>query len=96
MSGSTLSTSGLDVRRKRILFRCWHRGMKEMDLLLGRFADARLSSLSEGELDTLEDLMEIGDQELFSWMSGRKPVPKDMETEIYRDILSFHETKTTR
>ncbi len=91
MSGSTLSTSELDVRRRRILFRCWHRGMKEMDLLLGRFADARLVSLTEDQLDSLEALMEIGDQELFAWMSGRKAAPEDVRDGIFQDILAFHE-----
>ena len=36
MTGSTRSSDGLDDRRKRLLFRCWHRGTREMDLLLGR------------------------------------------------------------
>lgn len=95
MSGSTLSAKELDVRRKRILFRCWHRGMKEMDLLLGRFADARLPSLTEEQLDSLETLMEIGDQELFAWMSGRKAAPEDIRDGIFRDILAFHDDKSS-
>jgi antitoxin CptB len=40
MTGTIRSSDGLDVRRRRILFRAWHRGMREMDLIMGRFADA--------------------------------------------------------
>ena len=47
MTGSTRSSDGLDDRRKRLLFRCWHRGTREMDLILGRFADAEIANLSE-------------------------------------------------
>jgi antitoxin CptB len=46
MTGSTRSSDGLDDRRKRLLFRCWHRGTREMDLILGRFADAEIATLS--------------------------------------------------
>jgi len=53
-TGTTLSSEGLDPRRRRLLFRCWHRGIREMDLVLGRFADAQLASLADRELDELE------------------------------------------
>ena len=49
MTGSTRSSGGLDDRRKRLLFRCWHRGTREMDLILGRFADAEIASLKDDE-----------------------------------------------
>ena len=44
MTGTTRSSGGLDDRRKRLLFRCWHRGTREMDLILGRFADAEIAT----------------------------------------------------
>ena len=47
MSGSTRTSADLDVRRRRILFRAWHRGMREMDLIMGRFADAEIGTLSD-------------------------------------------------
>ena len=59
MTGSTRSSDGLDDRRKRLLFRCWHRGTREMDLILGRFADAEIASLTEQELAQLERLIEV-------------------------------------
>ena len=53
-TGTNLSSEGLDPRQRRLLFRCWHRGIREMDLVLGGFADAHLASLTEAELDELE------------------------------------------
>ena len=52
------------------LFRCWHRGIVEMDLVLGRFADAQIADWSEAELDDYERLLEIPDQPFFAWVSG--------------------------
>ena len=57
MSGSMLSSAALDERRRRILFRAWRRGMREMDLVMGQFADANLPTMSEAELDEFERLM---------------------------------------
>ncbi|MGO7624007.1 succinate dehydrogenase assembly factor 2, partial [Rhizobium ruizarguesonis] len=50
MTGVTLTSAGLDPRRRRILFRCWHRGIRDMDLVFGQFADAEVARLSEAEL----------------------------------------------
>ena len=54
MSGSTRSSADLDVRRRRNLFRAWHRGIREMDLIMGRFADAEIGTLSEEDLSEFE------------------------------------------
>ena len=58
MSGSMLSSAALDERRRRILFRAWRRGMREMDLVMGQFADMNLPTMSEAELDEFERLLE--------------------------------------
>ncbi|MGE5158561.1 MAG: succinate dehydrogenase assembly factor 2 [Gemmatimonas sp.] len=75
MTGSTRSSGGLDDRRKRLLFRCWHRGTREMDLILGRFADAEIAGLSDSELDELERLLEVPDPDLYAALSGDRPLP---------------------
>lgn len=87
--------SGMDARRKRILYRCQHRGMKEMDILLGQYAAARLADMDAGRLDELERLMEIADQDLFNWMIGRVPVPAEHDTPLFRDIVAFKRAQTT-
>ncbi|MET1415700.1 succinate dehydrogenase assembly factor 2 [Roseibium sp. HPY-6] len=80
-----------DPRRKKILFRCWHRGMKEMDLLLGGFANAQIDTLSEPELLELEHLLTAHDQDLYAWMTGRKPLPPEWDGPLYRQIIAYHE-----
>jgi antitoxin CptB len=70
MTGTTRSSGGLDDRRKRLLFRCWHRGTREMDLILGRFADTTIASLTDDELTQLERLIEVPDPDLYAALSG--------------------------
>ena len=84
-----MSSEGLDVRRRRLLFRCWHRGIREMDLVLGRFADAQLSSLSDAELSELEGWLEIPDQQLFAWINGMEPAPAALDTALFRRLRDF-------
>jgi len=73
MTGSTRSSRGLDDRRKRLLFRCWHRGTREMDLILGRFADAEIATLTDTELSDLELLIELPDPDLYAALTGAIP-----------------------
>ena len=89
-TGTSLSSEGLDPRRRRLLFRCWHRGIREMDLVLGRFADAHLALLTEGELDELERWLEVPDQQIFSWVNGMKETPEEFDTLLFRRLRDFH------
>lgn len=84
------SSAGLDPRRKMLLFRAWHRGTKEMDLVLGGFADAELEILTNSELDDLEQLMTAPDPEIYKWLSGTHPVPHNWDTPIVQRIRRFH------
>ncbi|MGO4405435.1 succinate dehydrogenase assembly factor 2 [Bosea sp. RAF48] len=90
MSGSTRSSADLDPRRRKILFRAWHRGMREMDLIMGRFADDAIAGFSEAELDEFERLIEVLDRDLLSWVTGEAPVPENYDTELYRRLRAFH------
>jgi antitoxin CptB len=54
MTGTNVSSGGLDARRAKALFRSWHRGMREVDLILGGFADAEIASLTDAELGQYE------------------------------------------
>ncbi|MGC1956503.1 MAG: succinate dehydrogenase assembly factor 2, partial [Pseudolabrys sp.] len=69
-TGTNLSSEGLDARRRRLLFRCWHRGIREMDLVLGRFADAKMASLSDTEVEEIERWLDVPDQRIFAWVNG--------------------------
>ena len=90
MSGSTLTSADLDVRRRKILFRAWHRGTREMDLLLGRFADAGLAGMSEAELDQFERLIDVSDQDLFGWVMGEADAPAEYDMPVFRKLKAFH------
>jgi antitoxin CptB len=83
MSGNSLSSAGLDARRRRMLFRAWRRGMREMDLVMGRFADANLPAMSEAELDEFERLLDAPDPEILSWITGEAPVPAAFDTPLF-------------
>jgi len=79
-----------DPRRRKIMYRCWHRGMKEMDILLGKFVEARIDHLSEPELDELEAILTENDQDLYAWMTGRNQAPDHLGGPLYRQIIAFH------
>ena len=72
MTGTTRSSEGLDLRRRKLLFRSWHRGMREMDLIMGGFADARVEHLSEPELAEFERLIDVPDRDLLAWITGEE------------------------
>ncbi len=91
MSGSTRSSADLDPRRRKILFRAWHRGMREMDLIMGRFADAQIGNLSEAELDEFERLIEVLDRDLLSWVTGEAEVPENYDSDVFRRLKAFHQ-----
>jgi antitoxin CptB len=82
----------LDMRRKRLRFRAWHRGMREVDLLLGRFADATLDRLDGDELAGFEALLDVPDQEVFAWITGETAVPAEADSPLLRRLLAFHGT----
>lgn len=63
--------------------------MKEMDLILGGYADAHLGSLGESELDDLEALMAENDQDLYVWVTGQKKVPSE-HIKIVEKLRNFH------
>jgi len=84
------TSDGLDLRRRKLLFRCWHRGMREMDLIMGRFADVALAELSDDELADLERLIELPDRDLLAWVTGEVAVPADVDTALFRRMCDFH------
>jgi antitoxin CptB len=92
MTGSIRSSGGLDDRRKRLLFRCWHRGTREMDLILGRFADAQISELTDDELGQLEQLIEVPDPDLYAALTGDAPLAPLYAAGLFDRIKAFRPT----
>ena len=90
------SSAGLDERRRRLLFRAWRRGVREMDLIVGRFADARIDGFSDAALDEFERLIEIPNAELYAWIVGHDPVPAAQDTAVLRQLIAFHDHAQNR
>jgi antitoxin CptB len=90
MTGTTRSSDGLDVRRRQLLFRSWHRGTREMDLIMGRFADRHIERLTETELADYERLSVLPDPDLLAWITGEVLVPADYDTPVFRKLRDFH------
>jgi len=84
MSGSRLSSNALDERRRRILFRAWRRGAREMDLIMGRFADDNLATMSGDELDVFERLLDVPDSQALAWLVGEEPSPTEFGALVAR------------
>ncbi len=63
------------ARRRRARMRAWRRGTKEMDLVLGPWADAELAGLDAARLDAFERLLGENDQDLYTWIAGQAPAP---------------------
>lgn len=91
MTGTTRSSADLDPRRRKVLFRSWHRGMREVDLILGSFADAEIDRLSEEELAIYEKFMAEQDADILKWVIGEQPVPDRHDTPVFAKILSYRE-----
>jgi antitoxin CptB len=89
MTGSTRSSEGLDIRRRRLLFRCWHRGTREMDLILGRFADAEIVGLTDDELNELERLIEVPDPDLYAALTGDRPIAPEYAGPLFDRVKAF-------
>lgn len=89
MSGTIRTSADLDPRRRRILYRAWHRGIREMDLMLGQFADAEIADLSETDLDELEIIMAEEDNDLVKWITGELPVPERFQTPLFARIAAI-------
>lgn len=76
-------------RLRRLRLRSWHRGIREMDLILGRFADERLAGLSPELLDAFDLLLSENDHDLYRWVGGSAEGPARY-AEIISGIRAFH------
>lgn len=65
-------TDALENRRKRLIFRSWHRGTREMDILMGSFADRHVPDMDEAALAAYEDLLNEPDPDLYDWYTGKQ------------------------
>lgn len=79
-----------DVRLRRLRMRSWRRGIKEMDLILGSFADTRLAELQGDDLDTYDLMLSENDQDLYAWVTGQSDAPAHLAPMIARIARHAH------
>ena len=84
------------IRLRRLRMRSWRRGMKEMDLILGPFADGPLADLSEEEFAAYEELLSENDQDLYQWVTGQVPAPAEIAPMIDRIARSAAEDPVSK
>ncbi len=74
----------MDATRKRLQFRAWRRGFREIDLILGAFADNALPAMSEDDVALFEALLNAPDQDVYDWLAGREAAPAQFAALIGR------------
>ena len=85
----SVSDDHRDARSRRLLFRSWHRGTQESDLILGSFAETSLSSFDTAQLDRFEALLACTDPELFDWIIGGIAPPAQHDHDVMRLLRDF-------
>jgi antitoxin CptB len=79
----------MDDRRKKLQFRAWRRGFREIDLILGGFADRKLAGLDPAGVDAFERLLEAPDQDVYEWITEQAPAPPEHDTPTLALIRAF-------
>jgi antitoxin CptB len=64
--------------------------MREVDLLLGRFADARVPEMGEENLAAFEALLDVPDPQILAWITGEEEVPREQNSRFMRELIAFH------
>ncbi len=82
----------LDICRRRIMYRAGHRGTKELDLLLGRFADSEVSAMSEADLAAFEEFLALPDPDIHHWLlAPGAAMPDGLAGEFVERLKRFHD-----
>jgi antitoxin CptB len=79
----------IETMRKRLLWRATHRGIKEMDIIVGGFAAARIAAMDEVTLHAFAHVLELPDQHLLSWVTQQEAVPENLCSPLLLEMLAF-------
>ena len=85
-----------EIRRKRLQWRASRRGIKEMDLVVGGYAQAHLATMNLQELDAFEMVLDLPDTDLLAWMTGQAAVPAAVSTPMLARVLKFRPVETSQ
>jgi antitoxin CptB len=62
-------------RIKRLIMRSMRRGIKEMDIILERFARQNLAQMDDAGLMAYDEMLSENDHDLYQWVTGQAPAP---------------------
>ena len=79
----------IENKRKRLIFRSWHRGTREMDIIMGRFADSYISEFSDSQLNQYDSILSLSDPDLYNWYTQKEELPANLRSEVMDIFLSF-------
>ena len=83
------AADNISIKRKQLLFRSWHRGTREIDLLLGAFADAHIPGFDSAQLMLYERFLNNSDPDIYNWITRQDPLPPSEENGVTRLLLEF-------
>lgn len=83
----------MDARRKRLLFRSQHCGMKENDILLGRFAAEHVAGLAESDMAAFEALLLESDNDIYNWVTAKEAPPARHDNALMAALIRFNNAK---
>lgn len=89
----TQQDNRFDPRRKQLLYRANHRGIKEMDILLGGYASEHVAGMDDTQIDRFEALLEESDRDLLNWFTGQTPPPDHVRSDLFDAILAFQQVR---
>jgi antitoxin CptB len=75
-----------ETRRKRLVYRSWHRGTREMDLIMGSFADRNAAAFSECDMDAYEEILSLSDPDLYNWITGQEEPPANIINPVFEKL----------
>lgn len=79
----------LKNKRKKLIFRSWHRGTREMDLIMGRFAENHIPEMEKKDLADYEELLSCPDPDIYNWVSGREEIPEEFQWSILLKLVDY-------
>ena len=79
----------MDKRKRKLRFRAWRRGFREMDLIMGRFADTYIAEFEPSQLDEFERLLEQADWDVYAWILGKTEIPATYKGPVLDQLIAF-------
>ena len=86
-----IKISKLSIRKKEILFKCTHRGTKELDILLGNYVSNHINEFKSRELDYLDVILNFNDMDLFKILTKKKKINEKMNKFFVKRIIKFNQ-----